>query len=233
MQQSKFFKGLTCFVAAAWIAAIFAVTGGCKKSPDPVATNASGGAARGNGTASGGTTATAPAATSNAYPQSPKAVRLAFSRAMAAGDVAKARSLSTGDAGPEMLDSLAKLALATDQLQRGLKAKFGDKATKLEIFTESPDPEIELNQSTETITGDTADVRLSPTDKNPSKFKRIDGQWKFDVTMFKESASMAPQLRKMAAVWSDLAAEVNAGKYATVDDFSKAYTARTAAAAGG
>jgi hypothetical protein len=177
--------------------------------------------------------ATAPVPTSKPNAHSPKGVALAFSRALSAGDVETARSLSTGDAGPQMLESLAKLASATDQLQKALKARFGEPATKLEIFTESPDAQDELNRSTETITGDAADIRLSSTDNNPSTLKRVNGQWKFDVSKFKAQASIAPQLQKMAKAWRDLAAEVSAGTYATLDDFNKAYAARTAAAAGG
>ena len=166
-------------------------------------------------------------------PESPKGVALAFSRALSAGDVARAKELSTGDAGPQMLETLTKLAAATAELQKALKGKFGDKAKDLEIFTESPDPAEELNRSTETITGDTAVIALSPSDRNASSLKKVDGHWKYDVSKFASSQSMRPQLEKMAEAWSALAKEVADGKYATVEAFKPDFTAKTNAAASG
>jgi len=83
--------------------------------------------------------------------------------------------------------------------RKPLKSKFGAQALKIEIFTESPDPQDELNRSTETITGDTAVIRLSPTDHNPKILKRVGGQWKMDVTKFKQAEPTLPQLGKIAA----------------------------------
>jgi hypothetical protein len=211
----------TCLYLAATAASVLNLMAivGCKKESNSA------------GTGSPPTGPSGQAATVNAEPATPKAVTLAFSRALSAGDVARARSLSTGDAGPQTLDALAKLASATDRLQKALKAKFGDAALKLEIFEESPDVEEELNRSTETITGDTAVIRVSPTDKNPSELKKVNGQWKFDIAKFKASEPQIPELRKMASAWSDLAVDVTAGKFKTVDDFKKVFAEKTAAAA--
>src|SRR4051794_32433474 len=120
--QSILLKSLAYLVAAASIVVILTFTGGCKKSTESAGAGASGGAAASGSSSS---RATSPAPASKPDPQTPKAVTLAFSRALSAGDVKTARALSTGDAGPQMLETLAKLAAATDQLQKALKAKFG------------------------------------------------------------------------------------------------------------
>lgn len=184
-------------------------------------------------TGSGSTGSAKPAEAPKPQSKTPKDVVLEFSRALSAGDAEKARSLSTGDAGEGMIDTLAKIASATANLQKELKGRFGEAATKLDIFTESPDPADELKRSTETINGDTAVIALSPTDKNASHLKKINGEWKFDVTKFKESAATAPQMRKIADAWNGLAQDVKAGKFATTDAFEKAFNERTGKAAGG
>src|SRR5947209_1197632 len=123
-----FLKRMAYWAAAMSIAVILGVTGGCKKESDSAGAGPAGGAAA----SVHSTRATGPAPTSKPDLQTPKAVTLAFSRALSAGDVETARALSTGDAGPQMLESLAKLASATAQLQNALKAKFGERATHLE-----------------------------------------------------------------------------------------------------
>jgi hypothetical protein len=223
-------------VGVVTVCASLAALNGCEKE-----TKSGGGSGGATPAPSSTGSATAPASAAEAPapaakaadPESPKAVALAFSRALSAGDVARAKELSTGDAGPQMLETLTKLASATSELQKALKTKFGDKAKDLEIFTESPDPADELSRSTETITGDTAVIALSPSDRNANSLKKVDGHWKYDVTKFAQSQSTRPQLEKMAEAWSDLAKEVGAGKYATVDDFKTAFTAKTNAAATG
>lgn len=215
------FKVFPAVLSAVTIAGVLVVAAGCKKGSDQ----------GGGGTP--GTAATSPSAAANAKPTTPKAVTLAFSRALSAGDVATAKAISTGDIGPQTLETLSKVASATGRLQNALKSKFGQKAMQLEIFTESPDPQDELNRSTETITGDTAVIALSATDHNPTTLKRVDGQWKVDVTKFKQAEPMLPQLEKMAAAWNELAQDVTADKFATLDDFQKAFTAKAQAAAGG
>jgi hypothetical protein len=227
------FKGM---VGVVTVCGLLAAAPGCDKG-----TNSTGGSAATPASSARPATATAPnsdlqpaAQTAKAeQSESPKAVALAFSRALSSNDVARAKELSTGDAGPQMLEALAKLAAATSELQKALTAKFGDKAKDLEIFTESPDPADEINRSTETITGDTAVIALSPSDRNASSLKKVDGHWKYDVTKFAQSQSMRPQLEKMGAAWSDLAKEVADGKYATLDAFKTAFTAKTNAAATG
>jgi hypothetical protein len=233
-----FVKSAVALVAVVTVCGLLAAVNGCDNG------TSSGGGGGGSGAASapsssGSATAPAPTAQAStesmksATPESPKAVALAFSRALSAGDVARAKELSTGDAGPQMLEALTKLAAATAELQKALKETFGDKAKDLEIFTESPDPAEELSRSTETITGDTAVIALSPTDRNASSLKKVDGHWKYDITKFAQSQRMRPQLEKMADAWSGLAKDVGAGKYATVEDFAPAFTAKTNAAASG
>jgi hypothetical protein len=217
--RSNFLRGLVSYAAMASVVGVAVYAGGCKK-----------GTATGGG---GGPAGAGQAAQARAEAKTPKEAALAFSRALSAGNVERAKALSTGDAGPQMLETLATMASATDQLQKALKAKFGDAALKLEVFTESPDAAEELKRLTETVTGDSARIALSPTDKNATDLKKVGGEWKVDVTKYKEAASSAPQMRKIATAWNALAGEVKDGKFATVEEFKKAYDARTGAAAGG
>ena len=70
------------------------------------------------------------------------------------------------------------------------------------------------------ISGDTAAITI--TGSADLKFKKVDGQWKADFSQMPgfaqsaESAARATSMQKIAEVTRELATEVSAGKYPTI-----------------
>jgi hypothetical protein len=94
-------------------------------------------------------------------------------------------------------------------------------------MTASP-ADVDLANAKVEVTGDTATVRVEG--KSPAKLKKVDGAWKIDLSDDFGKPGAKEQLAMIAApvakIMSDLAADVEAGKFEKVEDVAKAMMER-------
>jgi hypothetical protein len=168
---------------------------------------------------------------------------LSFSKALAAGDGATARKYVVGDENSnKMVDALAEFTKAAKGLQEAAVAKFGEDGRTLGgLGTGRMGPTNtdfkDFDESRLTINGDTATIapKAGTPGARPTTFKKIDGTWKLDLTgMFTadHAAQGVAMMPKMAGVMNELAGEIQAGKYASLQEAKSAFYQKLAAAVG-
>ncbi len=80
---------------------------------------------------------------------------------------------------------------------------------------------VEIDQYRVEMNGDTATVH-TPVDDKPDTFKKIGGVWLEEVEQIEQARAMAPMINKMfvpmAAIFEEVAGEVEGGRHATSDE---------------
>lgn len=145
------------------------------------------------------------------------------------------------DASQEQMTALRPMIAATLRLDEACKAKFkiafGDHMKKLSPKGESDEFEsmpssADLADAKAEVNGDDATVTLASGVKVP--LKKVDGAWKVNLTKEFDSPAQLAQVGAMAPVFTklmtELASEVQADTYATIDEVSKAMMSKLQAA---
>jgi hypothetical protein len=156
----------------------------------------------------------------NSAYSTPKKAAMTLAQALEAGDATAIKSASVG-ADPQVIDALAASMSAHRALADAATTKFGpaakgfdnDRGTLHDFANRLADAQV-------TIDGDTAAITINGASTPSLKLKKNDGDWKTDLSQL--APEMAPSMQKMAAVTRQLAAEVSAGKYATIEAANQA-----------
>ena len=110
----------------------------------------------------------------------------------------------------------------TEAMKDGSMGEMGDAFPKLPTGADAEGAKI-------VVSGDTATVTAE--DSKPVALKKVDGVWKVDLSEDLGKPEALAQIGTMTAtitkVMGDLADEVNADKYATIEDVMKAMVAKT------
>jgi hypothetical protein len=172
------------------------------------------------------------AATSLRAADEPKDVALAFAKAMQAGDSKAIHDISVGT--PEQLktiDALAEMMKAIGKFKTACDAKFGADNVLSKSMGQVPDLAAEVTKSEFKVDGDSVTVidKTNPDDKHPLKLKKADGKWKIDLASMGDDATKGapPGVTK---VFMEVADEIAASKYKTVEEAAAAIGAKMQAA---
>lgn len=165
----------------------------------------------------------------------PKAAALAFVQALANGDAAAAKAVATADdRGGQMVDAMAELVKAMKALKAAAVAKWPGEGQNIveedigeNLLRHFRDERAQAKVEGETATFGTED------ETQPLKLRRLDGKWKVDLAAMGDQQDIAealPLIRAMAKAAPQVAADITAGKYKSVDDARAALDARMTSA---
>ena len=168
---------------------------------------------------------------------SPKKAALAFATGLRLGDLDMLRSSSVGTADDyKMMEAMASMMGAAGKLHDAAAARFGPKeADKVAgPITGNADAAREIEQSQEKVDGDTATIVTPKGPANALQLKKIDGDWRIDLTRFPQRSELVrqiPMYSAMQKVLSQGAADISSGKYRSAEDAGQEITGRLAAVA--
>jgi hypothetical protein len=182
-----------------------------------------------------GALAWAPQALADPDLSSPKAAALSFAVALEKGDTegAKAAAVATAK-NAEMIGLLTEVGQNANKLRDAAKAKFGDAAaeqfgtakhTPEEVAKQLDKADIKIDADTATITNPNPD----PRQRGSLTLKKVNNDWRVDLTsgpMGEQLIQQLPVLQALSSSFSDVAAEIAADKYKTVEEAKQAIQAR-------
>jgi RNA polymerase sigma factor (sigma-70 family) len=173
----------------------------------------------------GAAAATAPANKTPAQPLTPKGVVVAAYKAGLAGDEDGMLKCFTGLTPQQevTLKQAVHVLSAVDELQKAITAEFGEKTGKQFVgMGLGVDPGDVLN-APERITGDTAIVDLGRSGPGELPLLQVGDGWKISADSLRtlNTQSLA-QWEQKTPVLRKLAADITAGKYATLNDLQQA-----------
>jgi ketosteroid isomerase-like protein len=182
-----------------------------------------------------------------------KATAKSFAEALSKGDAdaAKQQMVRTDDT-DSMIDAITPVIAGRLKLDKALVDKFGKDAVKgvsggigmNQAMTQYAD---HVEDADVKIDGDTATVSRKPdADKKPAPggqsrdsslhMKKVDGNWKVDLTSVQDiqkTKERIPMMQAMGKVFTELADEVDGGKYKTVAEVNGAMRQKMVATFGG
>jgi hypothetical protein len=150
---------------------------------------------------------------------SPKSAAMAFGTALVAGDSAGVKAATVGtEEEYKMVDAISMMVSSMKKLNDAADAKFG-KDNGISQPNAGMDITKEIETSEIKVDGDVATVdKKDKNDKNPPmKLKKIDGNWKVDLSSLpKENMDqMMKVIPSISKAFTELATEITAGKYKT------------------
>jgi hypothetical protein len=168
------------------------------------------------------------AAAAEIDPNSPRGAMKAFYQAMEAGDPTAVRAaLYAADAQEKQLaDAYAAQLTAAKALGDAAKNKFGAAGDALGKGLPLKDEIAKLADAAETVTGETATLKLAGQPK-PLRFIKADGRWRLFISDYAGASGddLAPQvavLNDMAAVFNAAATDISADKYPSAQEAQRA-----------
>ena len=175
-------------------------------------------------------------AKAHADTSTPRGAAEAFFKALEGGDVKAARELTVGEEKHyKMLDLLVPMVGGFKKLEASAVKKWGEDGKKLLANDQgggSFDIGGELKNAKEEIASDGNSATITPEKKEgkpnePVKLKKVEGKWKIDLASMPSEGMDDPNAAKvigaMGGVAKDLAAEIDADKYKTVEEAKKAF----------
>jgi hypothetical protein len=161
----------------------------------------------------------------------PKGATKAFATAMEKGDAEAAKRASTGG-NPAIVESMAKAMGSSKKLRDAAIAKFGDEGKKIMGEEHNDMAELAKTVDESEMKEDGDNATLKPKTGEPVKLKKINGEWKVDLTeMTAAMGTMGTGLfDSMSRAASETADDIQAGKYKTVLEAQQAFGAKMAAA---
>ncbi len=143
---------------------------------------------------------------------SPKAAAKTFFKAMENNDVATAKKACTG-ADDKSIESLAATMANFKKFSDAAKSKFGDKAKNLDDLKAFDVDSID--QATVKENGNEA---MLDSKGSNAKLKKVDGDWKVDVS---DMAAMLPMMKGLGDAAGKAADGINNGSIKTMEDAKK------------
>jgi len=156
----------------------------------------------------------------------------AYCEAIAAADGEKAKTMivSTPE-GIAGVDAITKALASLTKMDASAEAKFGAPAKPIAMAMPNAMRQQILNYSTKsiTITGEAAVIADGPADPHPAKMQKMAGAWKISPPDAQDQAETQTG-QKVTAAADQLTADLDAGKYKTLPEFSAAMLAAFQAA---
>jgi hypothetical protein len=160
---------------------------------------------------------------------SPKSTAIAFAKALQANDTDTLKAVCVGsDDEQKAVQTLGSAMSAMRRFKTACADKFGkDNALGGGI----PDMNLvaEAEKAEFKVDGDTAKsvAKEGEPQKDQAVLKKIDGKWKVDLkSMGAELMTQAKQMEKFQKLFNDCAAEIESGKYKTVEEAAVAIQPR-------
>jgi hypothetical protein len=155
----------------------------------------------------------------------PKGAAKTFATALENGDADAAKKACTGG-DPKMIDSLANAAGNMKKMREAAISKFGDEGKTAFNGPDGDDMGMmttKVDDAVEKIDGDKAMLTLK--DGKPLALKKVDGDWKVDVSeMSGLGSSMgAAMFDSMGKAAKEVTDDVNTGKYKSAADAKTAF----------
>lgn len=157
----------------------------------------------------------------------PKAAMKAFYQAMEAGDAAAVRGLfyAANDAEKLLADADAAQLVAARGLGEAIKNKFAATGDALSKGLPLRDEIARLDGAEVSIDGDNATLKLAGQNK-ALRLVKSEGRWKISIADYAGAtpANIAAQtavLKDLAEVYSSIAADISADKFASAQDAQK------------
>jgi hypothetical protein len=169
---------------------------------------------------------------------SPKAAMKTFMVGLMHGkaDNAKKAAIASEDEN-KFIDQMAGAMGSFKKLEDAAKEKFGEEGAKLSQMGGPGEKQIEMMDSAEEqIDGDSATVTSPGPDKSKLPLKKVGEEWKVDVANMPNMQQMKmvmPMFEKMQKLADDFAADIKAGKFATVTDAQTEFQTRMMNSLGG
>jgi hypothetical protein len=171
----------------------------------------------------------------------PKAAALSFAKALESGDSETAKSLVVGtDQEKQIVDATADFVSAVKKLKDSATKKFGDKATEITGQSMSVDMSKQIEGTESKEEGDTATLTnpQQAQGQQPMKLKKVDGKWKVDLSAITQGAAAGGQnvdqmqttLKAWSGAFTEMANEIDQGKYETPEAARQAFTGKMMAA---
>jgi hypothetical protein len=162
-------------------------------------------------------------------PNSPRGAMKSFYQAMEAGDPVAVRAalFAKTPEEKELADAYAAQLTAARALGEAAKNKFGAIGDALSKGIPLRDEITRLNTAEETVSGDTAAVKL-PGQAKPVKLVKSDGQWRLLVADYagasgaENIAVQVAVLKDMATAFGAVAAEISADKFPNAQEAQRA-----------
>lgn len=175
----------------------------------------------------------APLARAEADLSSPKAAAMTFAKAVESNNAADIKAASVGaEAEQKNWLAMAGFMGAAANLKKAMTDKFGPEGAAV-VPMETDALSKEVAKVEEKIDGDSATLMKKviedEDDKKPLNLKKIDGKWKVDLDTFPNKEQMAPVIAmfsKLTPAMESVAADVKAGKYATLLEAAMALQAK-------
>jgi hypothetical protein len=158
-------------------------------------------------------------------PTSPKAALKSLYQALEVSDSAVVRNLLYASSDPErqLADAFAAQLAAAKSLGDAASKKYGATGDALSKGMPVRDQIAQLSSAQVTTDGDTATVKI-PSQPNPLRLKKVDGNWKIVVADYAGDnlAGQTTVMKEMTTVFNAVAADINADKLPTPADAQKA-----------
>jgi hypothetical protein len=161
-------------------------------------------------------------------PAGPKGAMKSFYEAMEASDAAAVRASfhAANEDEKQLADAYAGLLTAAKALGDAAKAKFAASGDALSKGMPVKDEIAKLKAAEETITGNTATLKVNPKGK-PFRLVKSEGRWRLSVSDY---AGATPEniqgqitvLRDMAATFTAITADITGDKFPTANDAQRA-----------
>lgn len=164
----------------------------------------------------------------------PKGAAKAFANAMEKGDAEAAKRASTGG-NPAVVESMAKAMGSSKKLRDAAVAKFGDEGKNIMGQENNEMAELAKTVDESEVKEDGDNATLKPKTGEPVKLKKINGEWKVDLTeMMATMGTMGTgMIDSMSKAASETADDIQAGKYKTMSEAQQAFGAKMVAAPSG
>jgi len=158
----------------------------------------------------------------------PKGAMKLFYQAMEAGDAAAVRGLfyTSNDAEKSLADADAAQLVAARGLGEAIKNKFAATGDALSKGLPLRDEMARLDSAEVSIDGDHATVKLAGQTK-ALRLVQSEGRWKISIADYAGAtpgniAAQTAVLKDLAEVYSSIAADISADKFASAQDAQKA-----------
>lgn len=167
---------------------------------------------------------------------SPKMGALAFVRAMEQNSPEAFASVTVGaEQDRKLFAPLIHMVGAAKDLEKAARQKFGKAGRVVVRNSPAAGIEVQVQESTVTVSGDTAIVKHAPDDgSEPLTMKKTPDGWKVDLTAIQRRQEMitaAPSVQRLEKALSDTAADIRAGTFKTPELAEQALISRMQQAA--
>lgn len=161
----------------------------------------------------------------------PRSAAVAFGAALTAADAAGIRGAAVGTADEyARAEAVGGMLAAFRRLAEAAAARFGREKV---VFrgAAAADVAADLDRAEVTVDGDAATVAVKDGRPDPMRLRRAGGSWRVDLSSApREAARLAALAPALAAAADEVAADVRANRFRSVEDAQAALAAKAAAA---